>query len=157
MSDDKQEIAIAGRRFRLALLTVGMLLEIERRVLAEVRDPLQVIAERWEDFSDAQRRELLEAAFERLSRPAAVPLAELVAWMNAPQGTAFAFWLCAREFQPELAWEDCQQMLLHSPPEVLERIQHILAPEWWEDTLGNSPGQTQPVEVAARGDAFIAS
>lgn len=157
MSVEAQEMVIEGRRFRLAPLTVGRLVELERRVLVEMPDPLQQIVERWNDFGDAQRREFIEAAFERMSRPAAVPLAEIVAWMNSPRGTAYAFWLAARESQPQLTWDDCLQLLSRSPPEVLERIQRALAPEWWEDTLGNSSGQTPLAERAARGDAFIAS
>ena len=42
-----------------------------------------------------------------------------------------------RELQPELAWDDCQLLLLQSPPDVLERIQRVLAlpTKRWEKPL----------------------
>lgn len=157
LSVGAQTICVSGRDLTLAPLTVGQLVEVERRILSEMRDPLQAIAARWDDFDDAQRRQLLEAAFAHHSRAPAVPLAEIVNWMNSPRGTAYACWLAARVFEPRLDWEVCERLVLSAPPEVLEAIQRVLAPQWWEDVLGNSSGQTQQGAVAMPGAACTAS
>jgi hypothetical protein len=157
MSGNCDEIELQGRTLRVGRLRVRHLLEIERKLLSERRDPLEAIIARWNDVSEAQRRELLEAAFEHLSRPPAVGLAEIVAWMNAPSGTAFALWLVARELQPELTWEECRASVMAASAATLERIQRALAPELWEEELGNSSGQIQLDGVAPRGAACFAS
>ncbi len=157
LSVGAQTICVSGRDLTLAPLTVGQLVEVERRILSELRDPLQAIAARWDDFDDAQRRQLLEAAFAHHSRAPAVPLAEIVIWMNSPRGTAYACWLAARVFEPQLDWEACERLVLAAPPDVLEAIQRVLAPQWWEDLLGNSPGQTQQGAATAPGAACTAS
>jgi len=149
------ELVLSGRRLQIAPLMVGQLVEVERRIVAQMRDPLEVIIARWDAFSDVQRRQLLEAAFEHLARPPAVPLGEIVAWMNTPRGTAYALWLSARELDPSLTWDECERLVLAASPHVLEEIQRALAPEWWEDALGNSLGQTQP--NAAAGAACTVS
>jgi hypothetical protein len=151
------EIELSGRTLRVGRLRVGHLLEIERKLIGERRDPLEAIVVRWNSVTDSQRRELLEAAFEHLSRPPAVGLAEIVAWLNAPLGTTFAFWLVAREQQPELTWEECRELVMRASPATLERIQRALAPELWEDELGNSLGQVQHDGAASRGPACFAS
>jgi hypothetical protein len=152
-----QTICVSSRNLTVAPLTVGQLVEIERRILSELRDPLQAIAARWDDLHDSRRRQLLEAAFAHLSRAPAVPLAEIVAWMNSPRGTAYACWLTARGFDPQLDWEVCERLILAAQPDVLETIQRVLAPQWWEDLLGNSTGQTQQGAAAVHGAAFTAS
>jgi hypothetical protein len=152
-----QTICVSGRDLTLTPLTIGHLVEVERRILSEMRDPLQAIVARWDECNDAQRRQVLEAAFAYLSRAPAVPLAEIVAWMNSPRGTAFACWLAARTFDPRLDWEACERLILAASPDVLEAIQRVLAPQWWEDLLGNSPGQTQQSADAVHGAACTAS
>lgn len=144
-------------RVEVGPLRVGHLIEIERRMLAERRDPLESVVARWEQFSESQRRELLEAAFEHLARPPATSFTEIIAWMNAPLGTAFALWLVSRDGQPELSWDECCARVLKSPLEALERIQRALSPEMWEPAVGNSFGQTQLAPRAAPGAACSAS
>jgi hypothetical protein len=144
-------------RVEVGPLRVGHLLEIERRMLAERRDPLEAVIARWEQFSESQRREFLEAAFEHLARPPAAAFAEIIAWMNQPLGTAFALWLVARDGQPELSWDECRDRVLKAPLETLERIQRALSPEMWEPAVGNFFGQTQLAPRAARGAACSAS
>ncbi|MDZ4781241.1 MAG: hypothetical protein SGJ19_13385 [Planctomycetia bacterium] len=154
---EARTICVSGRELMLTPLIVGQLVEVERRILSEMRDPLQDIAARWDEFNDAQRRQLLEAAFAHLSRAPAVPITEIVAWMNSPRGTAYACWLAARASDPRLDWETCEQLVMAALPDVLEAIQRVLAPQWWEDLLGNSPGQTQLDAAAVRGAACTAS
>jgi hypothetical protein len=150
-------LQIEDLRLEVGPLRVGHLLEIERRMLAERRDPLNAVITRWDEFSESQRRELLEAAFEYLARPLAATFAEIIAWMNQPLGTAFALWLVARDGQPELSWDDCRARVLKAPLETLERIQRALSPEMWESAVGNSFGQTQPAHRAAPGAACSVS
>lgn len=157
MSDACEHLDLGERQLRIGPLRVGHLLEIERRVIAERRDPLEALVASWNHFDESQRRELLRTVYEQLLRPPAVELAELVAWMNSPLGTAFAFWLVARDAQPELAWEACRELVLAAPVSTLERIQQALAPELWEQELGNSSGQTRLDEANALGGACFAS
>lgn len=157
MRGANMEIDVGGQRLRVGPLRVGHLLEIERRLLAERCDPFEAIVARWNDFQESQRRELLEVAFEQLARPPAVGLQEIVAWMNSPLGTAFACWLVAREEQRDLTWEACREWVLAAPAATLERIQQALAPELWEQELGNSSGQAQRAAPTPPGGACFAS
>jgi len=131
-------------------------MEMERRLLAERRDPLATLTARWGEFTEGQRREFLEAAFNELSRPPAVSLVEIVGWMNSPIGTAFAFWLAAREKDAELTWDECRELLLAAPAETLDEIQRRMAPELWERELGNACGQTPFAASVPIGDACFA-
>lgn len=153
----EDSIKIGGRRFALSPLRVAHLMEIERHLLAEKKDPLEAIAARWGDFTDGQRRELLEAAFNELSRPPAVSLVEVVTWMNSPLGTAFAFWLAAREQDAALTWDACRELLRAAPAETLDEVQRLMAPELWERELGNCCGQAPFAASVPIGDACFAS
>ncbi len=104
-------VAIGGRSYRLAPLTVRDYGELEARLVSQRPDPVQRAADALSSFPPEQQETVLREALARADADSRVSADELHAYCRTRDGLSYVFWLMLRRSQPELTLEAAGRLL----------------------------------------------
>jgi hypothetical protein len=142
-------IAIAGKTYRAAPLTLGMRAEIEAQVVARRADVLDEVLRRLETAPARHHEALLDAALRRLERRRTATAEEVAEFLATFDGAAFVFWLLVRDRHPEIDSPAAATAVCRQAP--LGQLQARLDLATGEGELKNSAGRAEAAIRPAGG------
>jgi hypothetical protein len=104
-------VAIGGRSYRLAPLTVRDYGELEARLVSQRPDPLEQAADALSKFPPEQQETVLREALARADAASRVSADALHAYCRTRDGLSYVLWLMLRRSQPELTLEAAGRLL----------------------------------------------
>ena len=104
-------VAIAGRSYRLSLLSLSDYGEIENRILAARPDARTAVRQRLAERTDDQRREELGRLFEQVASARHVSLGDLDRWWQTPDAFVYRFWMMVRKDRAAITLEEAEELL----------------------------------------------
>jgi hypothetical protein len=95
---------------------------IEKRLLRERRNPLQLARENLAGLQADEKRALLEAALRQAATAQTVTADELMQYTATPRGAALLLWLSLRKRQPEITEPQAAELLAALGEEEFARL-----------------------------------
>lgn len=136
-------LVLGGRTFRISPLRVRHLAALERTLIESREDPWRDLPARLACLDPAQQQALLAHAYDEASRRQRATHLEVDEYFHTREGFLQALWLCARENESELRYEDFVALVDEMPAaEWTEKIDAALAA--MRLAAGNRCGQAEP-------------
>jgi hypothetical protein len=141
---DHRVVEIAGQKYTLRPLTVGVYASMESFIASRRPDPLAIASEAVKRLPASQHDAIWRAAMSQAVQARTVTADEASAFENSVDGLAWKVWQCLASDHPEIdSLESAKALLLKAGEEKFEELARAAEIASGEADLKKSTGQAE--------------